>query len=141
MNSDVKTLIPSLIQHVNSDLFTFDNVSSSISIATTDRNDIRGNVPLKTWSAVINYLPLRFHHIIESWPDMYTIEDFDIKYACNPKLCAFERYELTNMWRPLMILNNCPTISRFDFEFIRYYNMETFSNLLSTLISRVQRNE
>lgn len=140
MNSDIKTLMPSLIQYVNSDLFTFNNISSSISLAKVDPNDIRGNkkIPLSDWEIVIEYLPLKFHHMIETWPDMHTLEKFDQKYICNPKLCAFEKYSLTNMWRPLMILNNCPSIARFDFDYIRYFNPETFSNLLSVLISRVQ---
>lgn len=141
MDSDIKTLIPSLMQYVNSDLFTFDNISSSVSLSNTDQNDIRGNSPLMTWGVVVEYLPLEFHHMIETWPDMYTVEKFDHKFACNPKLCAYDRYELTNMWRPLMILNNCPSIARFDFDYIRYYNPEVFSNLLSVLISRVQHNE
>ena len=144
MTSDVKTLVPSLIDYINSDLFTLENISSSVILQQQndkDSNSQQDDVNASQWEAVINYLPLRFYQIIESYPNMYTIEEFDKKYLRNPKLCAYERYETTNMWRPLMILNRCPTISRFDFEFIRYYNIKTFSRVLSVLISRVQNNE
>lgn len=144
MTSDVKTLVPSLIDYINSDLFTLENISSSVILQKQndeDSNSQQDDVNASQWEAVINYLPLRFYQIIESYPNMYTIEEFDKKYLRNPKLCAYERYETTNMWRPLMILNRCPTISRFDFEFIRYYNIKTFSRVLSVLISRVQNNE
>ena len=144
MASDVKTLVPSLIDYINSDLFTLENISSSVILQQQndeDSNSQQDDVNASQWEAVINYLPLRFYQIIESYPNMYTIEEFDKKYLRNPKLCAYERYETTNMWRPLMILNRCPTISRFDFKFIRYYNIKTFSRVLSVLISRVQNNE
>ena len=144
MTSDVKTLVPSLIDYINSDLFTLENISSSVILQKQndeDSNSHQDDVNASQWEAVINYLPLRFYQIIESYPNMYTIEEFDKKYLRNPKLCAYERYETTNMWRPLMILNRCPTISRFDFKFIRYYNIKTFSRVLSVLISRVQNNE
>ena len=144
MTSDVKTLVPSLIDYINSDLFTLHNISSSVILQKQndeDSNSQQDDVNASQWEAVINYLPLRFYQIIESYPNMYTIEEFDKKYLRNPKLCAYERYETTNMWRPLMILNRCPTISRFDFKFIRYYNIKTFSRVLSVLISRVQNNE
>lgn len=144
MTSDVKTLVPSLIDYINSDLFTLENISSSVILQQQndkDSNSQKDDVNAAQWEAVINYLPLRFYQIIESYPNMYTIEEFDKKYLRNPKLCAYERYDTTNMWRPLMILNRCPTISRFDFKFIRYYNIKTFSRVLSVLISRVQNNE
>ena len=144
MTSDVKTLVPSLIDYINSDLFTLENISSSVILQKQndeDSNSHQDDVNASQWEAVINYLPLRFYQIIESYPNMYTIEEFNKKYLRNPKLCAYERYETTNMWRPLMILNRCPTISRFDFKFIRYYNIKTFSRVLSVLISRVQNNE
>lgn len=144
MASDVKTLVPSLIDYINSDLFTLENISSSVILQQQndeDSNSQKDDVNASQWEAVINYLPLRFYQIIESYPNMYTIEEFDKKYLRNPKLCAYERYDTTNMWRPLMILNRCPTISRFDFKFIRYYNIKTFSRVLSVLISRVQNNE
>lgn len=56
-------------------------------------------------------------------------------------MCAFEKYGTTNMWRPLMILNRCPTINRFDFEFIRYFDINVLTKVLSVLIARVQNNE
>ena len=72
---------------------------------------------------------------------MITIEKFDRKYARNPKLCAYERYGMTNMWRPLMILNRCPTITRFSFQFIKYYNIEKLAEVLSVLMARVNNDE
>lgn len=143
MTSDEKTLVPSLIDYINSDLFTMENISTSVILQNDDENSNsqQDDVISPQWEAVINLLPLRFYQIIESYPNMYTIEEFDTKYRSNPKLCAYDRYNTTNMWRPLMILNRCPTISRFDFKFIRYYNIKTFSRVLSVLISRVQQNE
>lgn len=139
MTSDEKTLNPSLIQYINSDLFTLDNISSSVTLTIPNGISIDGSI--EKWETVVNYLPLEFYKLIESYPNMYSIEEFDKKYIRNPKLCAYERYGLTNMWRPLMILNRCPTINRFDFEFIRYYNITEFSNVLSVLISRAKNNE
>lgn len=139
MTSDAKTIVPSLIEYTRSDLFTLGNISTSTKLIMPDNTDIIGNQP--EWEAVIKYLPLEFYRLIESYPNMFTTEKFDKKYVRNPKLCAYERYGLTNMWRPLMILNRCPTINRFDFQFIRYYNINTFSTVLSVLISRVQNNE
>ena len=136
MTSDEKTLNPSLIQYINSDLFTLDNISSSVTLTIPDGVSIDGSI--EKWETVVNYLPLEFYKLIESYPNMYSIEEFDKKYIRNPKLCAYERYGLTNMWRPLMILNRCPTIMDFNFEFIRYYDIEKFTNILSVLISRVQ---
>ena len=136
MNSDQKTLLPSLIDYINSDLFTLDNISTSVTLQVENTDS-----SLAEWDAVISYLPLKFFQIIESYPGMYTTEVFDKKYKCNPKLCAYERYESTNMWRPLMILNRCPNIRFFNFQFIRYYNIAKFTEVLSVLISRVQSNE
>lgn len=136
MTSDEKTLLPSLLNYIESDLFTFENLSSSITLANED--DVG---TLKQWDAVIEYLPLKFFKMIETYPFMYTIEKFDHKYSMNPKMCAYDRYESTNMWRPLMILNKCPSILQFDFKFIRYYNIAQFSKVLSVLISRVQNHE
>lgn len=135
MDSDQKTLLPSLIEYINSDLFTLDNISSSetLQVQNTDGS-------LAKWDAVISYLPLKFFQIIESYPDMYTTEVFDKKYKRNPKLCAYEKYDSTNMWRPLMILNRCPNIRFFDFQFIRYYNIAKFTEILSVLMSTVQSN-
>lgn len=135
MTSDEKTLLPSLLNYINSDLFTFDNISSSVTLVKS--ND-QSNISIAKWDVVINYLPLKFYQIIDSINGMYTIEEFDKKYIRNPKMCAYERYGSTNMWRPLMILNRCPTIMDFNFKFIRYYDIEKFTNILSVLISRVQ---
>ena len=135
MDSDQKTLLPSLIEYINSDLLPLDNISSSetLQVQNTDGS-------LAKWDAVISYLPLKFFQIIESYPDMYTTEVFDKKYKRNPKLCAYEKYDSTNMWRPLMILNRCPNIRFFDFQFIRYYNIAKFTEILSVLMSRLQSN-
>lgn len=95
--------------------------------------------PIK-WYAVIDYLPLRFYKMLESYPGIYNIEAFDKKYRRNPKLCAYDKYGLTNMWRPLMILNRCPSILQFDFDYIRYYDITRFSEVLSVIISRVKAN-
>ena len=135
MTSDEKTLLPSLLNYINSDLFTFDNISSSVTLVKS--ND-QSNISIAKWDVVINYLPLKFYQIIDSINGMYTIEEFDKKYIRNPKMCAYDRYGSTNMWRPLMILNRCPTIMDFNFKFIRYYDIEKFTNILSVLISRVQ---
>lgn len=139
MTSDQKTTLPSLIEYINSDLFTLENISSSVSLQIPSSTDIIGET--SEWEVIVNYLPLKFFQLIESYPNIYVIEKFDKKYIRNPKKCAYDRYGMTNMWRPLMILNRCPTINRFDFEFIKYYNIETFSNIMSVLISRVQNNE
>ena len=132
MSSDEKTLFPSLLKYINSDLFTLNNISSSITLVKPE-----DDVNVK-WNIIIDYLPLKFYRIIDSISGIYTIEKFDKKYRMNPKLCAYERYDTTNMWRPLMILNKCPSILDFNFEFIRYYDIEKFTNILSVLISRVQ---
>ena len=136
MTSDEKTLIPSLINYINSDLFTLKNISSEVTLGVQQSDGT-----LDQWDTIISYLPLKFYRIIESYPDIYTYEEFDKKYARNPKRCAYDRYGSTNMWRPLMILNRCPTITRFNFEYIRYYNISAFQNILSVLISRVRNNE
>lgn len=135
MDSDVKTLMPSLVNLIRSDLFTFKNITSSV-ILEAPEEDILDN-PAK-WGVVVSMLPLKFFDLITSVGDMVTIEKFDPKYIRNPKMCAYERYGTTNMWRPLMILNKCPCIQDFNFEYIRYFNIEKFSSLLSVLISRVQ---
>ena len=135
MTSDEKSLLPSLLNLIRSDLFTFKNITSSVTLIANE-DDILGN--LSGWGAVISMMPLEFFDIINSIEDMVTIEKFDKKYIRNPKMCAYERYGTTNMWRPLMILNKCPTIMNFDFEYIRYYNIEKLSNIISVLVSRVQ---
>lgn len=135
MDSDVKTLMPYLLKLIRSDLFTFKNITSSVTLEAPE-TDILDN-PAK-WDVVINMLPLKFFELIESVNDMVSIEEFDEKYVRNPKMCAYEKYGTTNMWRPLMILNKCPTIMDFNFKYIRYYNIEKFSSILSVLISRAQ---
>lgn len=127
MTSDEKTLVQRLIELERSDLFTFNNITTSAKLT------VPGS---ESWYAVINMLPLDFYRIIESYPDIYTVEKFDHKYMRNPKKCAYDRYGTTNMWRPLMILNRCPSINRFDFEYIRYFNIEQFSKIMSILMSR-----
>jgi hypothetical protein len=135
MDSDQKTLVPSLISYIRSDLFTLDNISSSVTLQVENTDG-----SLSQWESIIKYLPLEFYQMIESYPDMVVTELFKDKYLRNPKLCAYERYGTTNMWRPLMILNRCPTITRFDFKFIRYYNITKFSEVLSVLMSRARNN-
>ena len=138
MTSDQKTLIPSLINYINSDSFTLENISSEITLGVQNETD--PNI-LDEWDVIISYLPLRFYRIIESVRDIYTYEEFDKRYIRNPKKCAYDKYGSTNMWRPLMILNRCPTINRFDFEYIKYFNIAVFTNVLSVLISRVRNSE
>ena len=136
MTTDEKTLVPSLIAYIRSDLFTLENISTSVTVSreTVENDEINAH----TWDVVIKYLPLDFFRLIESYPDMVIVEEFDKKYIRNPKLCAYERYGLTNMWRPLMILNRCASIVDFDFPFIKYYNVERFTSLMSVLIARCQ---
>lgn len=138
MTSDEKTLLPSLLSYIKSDLFTFDNISTSAKLSMEESQIVDDVLHEHTWEAVVSYLPIEFFRLIESYPDMVTIEEFDLKYARNPKLCAYDRYGLTNMWRPLMILNRCPTITRFNFPYIRYYNIEKFTSVLAVLIARCQ---
>lgn len=139
MTSDEKTLVPSLLKYIRSDLFTLGNISKKVQLSLDEEKLVNDVLNSHTWEAVVSYLPLEYFRLIESYPDMYTLEEFDLKYARNPKLCAYERYGSTNMWRPLMILNRCPTITRFNFPFIRYYNIEKFSTVLAVLIVRCQR--
>lgn len=151
MTSDEKTTVPSLLKYIHSDLFTLGNISKSTILNvesdtltsnqttnTFSNDDSNGYIPDHRWETVIGYLPLDYYRMIESYPDMFYVEAFDKRYIRNPKLCAYEKYGSTNMWRPLMILNRCPSIVNFDFDFIRYYNITTFSNVLSVLISRQQ---
>ena len=138
MTSEIKTLMPSLINYIKSDLFTFENISSNITLEISTPKKKKND--MSKWDIVISYLPLKFFNIIESIPDMIITEEFDDKkYLRNPKKCAYDKYGLTNMWRPLMILNKCPRIQDFDFKFIKYYNIEKFTNILSILISRIQK--
>lgn len=140
MDSEIKTITPSLINYINSDLFTLQNISSSVNLLTPNEIDEISN-DVKKWEVVVDYLPLKFYRVIESYPDIYTLEKFDKKYIRNPKMCAYDRYGVTNMWRPLMILNRCPSIMKFDFEYIRYFNISKFTSILSVLISRVKADE
>lgn len=140
MDSEIKTITPSLINYINSDLFTLQNISSSVNLSTPSEIDEISN-DVKKWEVVVDYLPLKFYRVIESYPDIYTLEKFDKKYIRNPKMCAYDRYGITNMWRPLMILNRCPSIMKFDFEYIRYFNISKFTSILSVLISRVKADE
>lgn len=128
MNSDEKTKVLDLLRLERSDLFAFQNITKSVKMSTPDS---------EPWYAVIQMLPLEFYRIIENYPNMYTTEKFDIKYIRNPKKCAYDRYGTTNMWRPLMILNRCPSINDFNFEYIRYFNIENFQKIISVLISRM----
>ena len=128
MNSDEKTKVLDLLRLERSDLFAFQNITKSVKLSTPDS---------EPWYAVIQMLPLEFYRIIENYPNMYTTEKFDIKYIRNPKKCAYDRYGTTNMWRPLMILNRCPSINDFNFEYIRYFNIENFQKIISVLMSRM----
>jgi hypothetical protein len=151
MTSEEKTAVPALLKYIRSDLFTFGNLSKNAQLIVPSASAIvKNNTVIETdksdpsmmWNSVISYLPLEFYRMIESYPDMIIVDEFDKRYIRNPKMCAYEKYGSTNMWRPLMILNRCPTIAQFNFDkFIRYYNITTFSNLLSVLISRVQQND
>jgi hypothetical protein len=67
---------------------------------------------------------------------MSHIEKFDPKYAYNPKLYAYDKYGITNMWRPIMILNKCVSILDFNMEYIRYFDTENFTKMIAILISR-----
>ena len=165
MTSEQMSTLPSLIDYINSDLFTLENISSKVklsklkdsNIAVSETNTVwvqyQDNEGMKQykrstseeesydqWWAVVKYLPLEFYKIIENYPNMYVTEEFDKKYKRNPKLFAYDKYGSTNMWRPIMILNRCPSIMEFDFPFIRYYDINQFTNVLSVLISRVKSN-
>ena len=129
MTSDEKTSVSDLISLERSDLFTFQNITKSIKLTNPDSE--------QSWYAVTEMLPLEFYRIIEGIPNMYTVEKFDPKYIRNPKMCAYDRYGTTNMWRPLMILNRCPSITDFKFEYIRYFNIENFQKIISVLMSRM----
>ena len=53
MTSDEKTLNPSLIQYINSDLFTLDNISSSVTLTIPDGISIDGS--MEKWEIGGNY--------------------------------------------------------------------------------------
>lgn len=162
MTSDEKTVIPSLLKYESSDLFTIGNISKSITVNLQNDdvramlNDIANRInngdelppyiPPHRWEVVLNYLPLEFYRLIESYQlnnneRMFYVEDFNYKlYRCNPKRYAFDKYGITNMWRPIMILNRCANITDFNFKFIRYYDIKNFSKVMSVLISRMQHD-
>ena len=86
MNSEIKTLLPSLINYINSDLFTLSSISSSITLSTQESSSDDKH----SWDAVVSYLPLKFYRIIESYPNMITYESFNKK---RKKQIAFEEYD------------------------------------------------
>lgn len=149
MTSDEKTSISSLLSYINSDLFTIGNISKSVNLSVPQtETEVNGYLPPNQWEAVINYLPLEFFSLLESYnlintptTKMYDVEKFDYKYAYNPKLYAYDKYGITNMWRPIMILNKCPSIIDFNMEYIKFYNMTNFSKVMSVLISRMQHSD
>jgi hypothetical protein len=146
MTSDEKTSISSLLNYENSDLFTIGNISKQVTLHASRSNlTVDGYTPPNSWISVIQYLPLEFFSMIESYniydsSKMYNVEKFDHKYAHNPKLYVYDKYGITNMWRPIMILNKCPSIIDFDFDYIKFYDMNRFENLMSVLISRMQHS-
>jgi hypothetical protein len=150
MTSDEKTSVPSLMNYIHSDLFTIGNISKSVTLKKTQTEPmVNGYQPPNSWEAVINYLPLEFFEMIESYntmntptTKMYQVEAFDkTKYRFNPKKYAYDKYGLTNMWRPIMILNKCQSILEFDMDYIKYYDMTNFSKIISVFISRMQHSE
>ena len=86
MTSDEKTLIPSLIRYIRSDLFTIGNISTSVKLELDEQQRVDDVINSHVWETVISYLPLEFYRLIESYPSMYAVEEFDLKYARNPKL-------------------------------------------------------
>lgn len=150
MTSDEMTSVSSLMNYVHSDLFMLGNISKSVTLQKPQTEQmVDGYQPPNTWEAVISYLPLDFFEMIESYNalssttmKMYQVEKFDkAKYRCNPKKYAYDKYGLTNMWRPIMILNKCQSILDFDMEYIKYYDMTNFSKIMSVFISRMQHSE
>lgn len=131
LTSDEKTLLPSLLSYTKSDLFTLENISSPITLKIQTDDET-----IQKWDSIVTYLPMEFVRQIESTDGIYTIEKFDKKYIMNPKLCAYDRYGITNMWRPLMILNRCASIMDFNFDYIRYFDIKVFQDVMSVLISR-----
>ena len=146
MTSDEKTSIASLLQYINSDLYTIGNISENITLTVPrDKNDkmVDSYIAPNQWEIITKYLPLDFYEMLHSYNTnsrLYRYEDFDPKYNYNPKRYAYDKYGLTNMWRPIMILNKCPTILDFKFKRIRYYDMSELTRLMSVLISRAQHS-
>jgi hypothetical protein len=147
MTSDEKTSIPSLLKYIHSDLYTLGNISESVKLTvprTSEEQMVDNYISPNQWEVITKYLPLEFYEMLNSYnanSQLFRYEDFDPKYIYNPKLYAYDKYELTNMWRPIMILNKCPTILEFNFKRIRYYDMTELSRLMSVLISRAQHSE
>jgi hypothetical protein len=139
LSSDEKTIVPSLIAYNNSDMFNLGNVGTS-ALLKCERMDTPTSSSILTWETVVDYLPLKFYRLIESYANIYTTEKFDPKYIRNPKLCAYDRYGTTNMWRLLMILNRCPSANLFKFDYIRYYNISTLNDVISVIMARVQND-
>lgn len=148
----------SLLNYINSDLYTIGNISKKVVLNVPPTEIISEELkskgwdwtPPNKWETIIQYLPLEYFSLIESYNDrptdsrlkMYDIEEFDsVKYACNPKKYAYDKYGITNMWRPIMILNKCTSIVDFDFKYIKYYDINNFSRLMSILISRMQHSD
>jgi hypothetical protein len=65
MTSDAKTFVPSLINYIESDLFTFKNISSSVTLVAPEY-DIINNLAM--WDVVVSYLPAKFYKIIDTIP-------------------------------------------------------------------------
>lgn len=147
MTSDMKSVVPSLISYIRSDLYTIDNISSSVTLSVPTKEVVDDGSTSNRWECVISYLPLESYKIIEAYGSsttgirMVRTEKFDKKYARNPKLYAYDKYGSTNMWRLLMILNRCASILEFDFDYIRYYDAAALSSLMSVLIARSKQNE
>lgn len=146
ITSDEKTSISSLLNYVNSDLYTIGNISKTVVLQVPQTETmINGYIQPNQWEVVTQYLPMEFFSLLESYRethDIYRLEKFDsAKYACNPKRYAYDKYGLTNMWRPIMILNKCPSIVDFDFDLIKYYDTTVFNKVMSVLISRMQHSE
>jgi len=145
MTSEQKTSISSLMDYINSDLYAIGNISNTTTLTVPQTEQLRGTyLPPNKWEIVLNYIPLEFFQLIQTYDEygnMINYEPFDqAKYKHNPKLYAFDKYGLTNMWRPIMILNRCPSILDFDFKIIRYFDIKNFSMLMAILISRMERS-
>lgn len=131
MTSDVKTNLSSLINHQRSDMFSIDNISSLKTVSIQGDSNIEFEVNM-------NLIPMEFYRLIESRPNMFTVEKFDKKFMYDPKGCAYARYGITNLWRPLLILNRCRSAMDFNLDRIRYFNIENLSDIMAILIGRKQ---
>ena len=146
MTSDEMTSISSLLRYINSDLYTIGNISESVTLTvprTKEEQMVDYYIQPNQWEAITKYLPLEFYEMLNSYNTngrLYRYEEFDHKYNYNPKRYAYDKYGLTNMWRPIMLLNKCPSILDFKFERIRYYDMTELTKIMSVLISRAQHS-